>query len=138
MAYVSQEMKAVRAPKIRELLRKYDVKGSLSVRNHMTLCLTITSGALDFIGDATEGNRRLAEMRGTTPHRIQDYLDVNPYYIDDIFSGKVAEFLHAAVNALHGEDYYDNTDIRSDYFDCSHYISIQIGKWNKPYEFVKK
>ena len=138
MAYVSQEMKAVRAPKIRELLKQYGLKGSLSVISNSTLCLTITSGPLDFIGDANRCNMKNAHMRGTHMITVKDYLDVNTYYIDTFFSGRVAEFLQKAVNLLKGSDYYDDTDVQSDYFNCSHYVSIKIGKWNKPYVLTER
>jgi hypothetical protein len=37
---------------------------------------------------------------------------------------------------MKGPDFYDNTDIMTDYFDVSHYIDISIGKWDKPYAFT--
>lgn len=133
MAYVSQEMKAARAPKIRELLKQYGLKGSLSVVSNSTLCLTITSGPLDFIGDANRQITEYAFNRGTAAVPCEDYIDVNVYHIDMFFSGQQAEFLKHAVELLKGNDYYDDTDVQSDYFNCSHYVSIKVGKWNKPY-----
>jgi len=29
---------------------------------------------------------------------------------------------------------HNNTDLMSDYFDVGWYISINVGKWDKPYE----
>jgi len=37
---------------------------------------------------------------------------------------------------MRGKDFYDNTDIMTDYFDVSHYIDIDVGRWNKPYQVV--
>jgi hypothetical protein len=31
---------------------------------------------------------------------------------------------------------HDNSDIQSDYFDVGWYISINVGRWDKPYELV--
>ena len=58
MAYMSQERKQQRAPIIKAILKKYGVKGSLSVRNHSTLVLNIKSGKIDFIENfiATDAN----------------------------------------------------------------------------------
>jgi hypothetical protein len=49
MAYFNQERKQERAPVIKAILKKYGVKGSLAVRNHMTFVLNIKSGKIDFI-----------------------------------------------------------------------------------------
>ena len=48
MAYVSQAKKAQLAPKIKEVLKKYNMKGSIAVRHHMSLVVNITSGPLEF------------------------------------------------------------------------------------------
>ena len=49
MAYMSQERKAGLAPQIKAICKKYNVKASLSVCNHSTLCLTIQKSPIDFI-----------------------------------------------------------------------------------------
>lgn len=128
MAYVSQEMKAARAPKIKALLKAYGIKGTLSVRNHMVLVLTITEGKIDFIGNANEN-----ETRGRT---YKDSIDVNPYYFQEHFSGDAKEFLTKVIAEMKGEDYFNKSDIMTDYFNTSHYFDICIGKWNKPYKLV--
>ena len=57
MAYVSQEDKARLAPGINRVLKKYNMKGSISVRHHSTLVVTVRSGAIDFTGNYTHGDR---------------------------------------------------------------------------------
>ena len=52
MAYVSQELKSKLSPAIKAVCKKYGIKASVAVRNHMTLCLNIKSGAIDFIGNS--------------------------------------------------------------------------------------
>ena len=49
MAYMSQEHKAKIAPVVKEILKKYGVKGTLAVRHHSSLVLNIKSGKIDFI-----------------------------------------------------------------------------------------
>ena len=48
MAYVSQENKAELAPAIKKVLNKYGMKGSISIRHHSTLVVTLQSGAIQF------------------------------------------------------------------------------------------
>lgn len=133
MAYVDQAMKAARAPVIRELLKKYGLKGTLSIKGHMELRLTVTAGSIDFIGVHNRKAEQNAAARNERVYYAQDYIQVNTYWIDTWFDGRAAEFLKAAVAALKGDDYYDHSDIQSDYFNTSHYVAIKIGKWNKPY-----
>jgi len=112
MAYVSQEMKKQLAPGIKAVLKKYKVKGSISVANHSSLVVTLKTGDVDF-GDATRS--------------------VNTYWIDTHFSGTAAKFLNELKAALEGPDFFDHSDSMTDYFHRSHYIDIKLGKWDQPY-----
>lgn len=126
MAYVSQEMKAKLAPAVKDVLKKYNLKGSLAVNNHSTLALTITGGKLNFFEDYA--GRDEAD-RG--------YIQVNHYWIQNNFNGEAAACLTELVDAMKGPDFFDNSDPQADYFNVSHYLNIQIGKWNRPYALVK-
>ena len=136
MAYMNQERKAQRAPKIKAILKRYGVKGTLSVRNHSTLVLNIKSGKIDFIGNYLATDRKLPEhLRGVDMSKIT-YIDVNPYWFQDHFTGKAKSFLTEVFAALKGDDYFDETNAQIDYFHTSHYCDVNIGKWNQPYELV--
>jgi hypothetical protein len=126
MAYMSQEKKAKIAAMLKPILKKYGVKGSLSVHNHSSICLTMRSGSIDFFEDY--GDREDARKFG---------IQVNPYWYHDHFTGESKEFLKEAFACLYGADYYDNSDAMTDYFDTAYYVHLNIGKWNKPYELVK-
>ena len=135
MAYFSQEKKAKIAPKVAALLKKYNLKGSLSVRHHSTVVLTVKSGTIDFIGNFNQvaGNRSagLENFRPAT-----DSVDVNPYWYHEHFDGKARKFLKD-VFAVLNEGNHNNSDIQSDYFDVGHYVDVNIGKWDQPYALVK-
>lgn len=121
MAYMNQEKKAKIAAVLKPILKKYNVKGSLRVRNHMAICLTITQGPIDFVKDSN----------------AQDgYIQVNPYWYQDHFSGKAKEFLSEVIPAMYSADYYDNSDAMVDYFDTAYYVDVNIGKWNQDYKLV--
>ena len=117
MAYVSQADKKSLAPAIKAVLKKYSMKGSISIRNHSTLCVTIKSGAIEF--DTCEG-----------------YHDVNVYWIDTHFAGIERDFLNELLDAMKGPKYFNNDDAQTDYFHRSHYTDITIGKWNTPYTYM--
>lgn len=115
MAYVSQAMKAKLAPTIKSVLKKYKVKGSISVRNHTSLVVTVKEGAIDFGTDRDQ---------------------VNTYWIHDHYEGKAKKFLTELKAAMEGPDFFCEDDAMTDYFHRSHYIDINIGKWDKPYVYV--
>ena len=133
MAHVNQAKKAALSPAIKALLNKYRVKGTISVRDHSTLVLTVSSGKIDFIGNYNQvcGDHL---WLGNLPFQpATDNLSVNPYWAHEHFSGVAKEFVVQAIAALKGPDFFDHTDSQIDYFHCSHHIDLKIGRWNKPY-----
>ena len=133
MAYMSQELKAERAPAIKAILKKYNVKGSLAVRNHMTLVLNIKSGSIDFIGNSNRvcGADHYQVSRGFKPN-TSGYEQVNQYHFQNHYDGKAKNFLIEVLDAMNTGN-HDNSDIQTDYFDVGFYININIGAWDKPY-----
>ena len=133
MAYVSQEMKKALTPAIKEVLKKHRVKASISVNNHSTLCVNIKEGAIDFIGEQNKNNMETCRRRGTPFYESDGYIQVNEYYPETYGDG--ADFLVELVDAMKGPDYFNDDDAMTDYFSRSHYTSINVGKWNKPYVY---
>ena len=111
MAYMNQEKKKKLAPKIKEILKKYNMKGTLSVDNYSTLNLNLKSGSIDFGTDR-----------------------INEYWYKDHFSDnpEALAFLSEVIPAMNVGN-HDNSDIMTDYFDVGWYISVNLGKWDKPY-----
>ena len=121
MAYVSQKDKAKLAPQIKKVLSKYGMKGSISIRHHSTLVVTLQSGAIDF-KDYSHGD---------------GYIQVNTYHIDSHYTGKAKAFLNELLAAMKGPNYFNNDDAMTDYFHRSHYTDICIGtSWDKPYTYM--
>lgn len=135
MAHVSQETKAKLAPTIKAILKKYKLKGSLSVRNHSSLVLNIKSGSIDFINNFDSVRDRRPEYNGEKLIRTHS-IQVNPYWYHEHFTGEALAFLTEMVSAMKGPDFFDHSDMQTDYFHCSHYFDINVGQWNKPYELL--
>jgi hypothetical protein len=114
MAYMSQENKKQLAPAIKAVLKKYNMKGTISVRNYSTLEVNIKSGSIDFnVGD-----------RG--------YTQVNHYWIETNYEGIAQEFL-LELNAAMNVGNWDKSDRQTDYFNVKFYTQINIGDYSKPY-----
>ena len=128
MAWMNQERKAKISTLLKPVLKRYGVKGTLSVRNGMTIVLTLKSGKIDFIENYMD-TARAADLQV----RQYQYMDVNPYWYGEHFSGVAREFLNEAFDALKGADWYNNSDASVDYFDVAYYMDVNIGRWNKPY-----
>ena len=120
MAYMNQEKKKRLAPKIKEILKRHGVKGTLSVSNYSTLNLNITEGPIKF----TFTNNRGEVVRNS----------VNEYWYHESYADnpKALAFLSEVIPAMN-EGNHDNSDIMTDYFDVGWYISVNIGRWDKPY-----
>ena len=134
MAYVSQDMKKEKLAKIKPVLKKFGLKGTLAVRNHSTLCLTISEGGIDFIGNSNETCAKdfYQVSRGFKPTN-ETYSDVNVYHYKSHYSGKALKALNELIGVLY-EGHWDESDIQTDYFHCAYYVNVSIGKWNKPYK----
>ena len=111
MAYMNQEKKKRLAPKIKEILKKYNMKGTLSVDNYSTLNLNLKSGSIDFGTD-----------------RVNEYWD-HEHFADN---PQALAFLSEVIPAMN-EGNHDNSDMMTDYFDVGWYISVNLGRWDKPY-----
>ena len=131
MAYMNQERKARIAALLKPVLNKYGVKGTLAVRNHMTIVLNIKAGAIDFVQNYI--NTVGLESRGVDHVYKSRCLDVNPYHYQNHFSGTAKKFLSEVLMAMNAGN-HDNSDIQTDYFDVGWYVDVNIGQWNKPYE----
>lgn len=133
MAYVSQELKAKLAPKIKEICRRHGVKATLGVRHHSTLVLNVRQGKIDFISSYNRVCGARPRPEHLPFHPAKDNIQANVYWYHEHFDGAALAFLKEVIPAMKGPDYFDHSDPQTDYFHCSHYYDVNIGQWNKPY-----
>lgn len=109
MAYITKET----AKKIREALKAEfkDIKFSVSIEDRTALNICIMESP--YFG-------------------ADDYTQVNQYYISENFPKEQADVLNKVNEIIKtvGE-YYDKSDIMTDYFDVAFYYDISIGRWDK-------
>ena len=133
MAYMSQERKAQIAPKVKSILKKYHLKGSLSVSGRSTLVLTIKSGVIDFISNFNKTCDADPYIQAMGRSFVaKDYIDVNVYHFEKHFSGQARKAIEELYKAMMVGN-HNNSRIEVDYFDVGWHVRICIGKWNKPY-----
>ena len=135
MAFVTQEMKKELAPGIKAVLKKYGMKGSISINNHSSLVVTLQQGPLSFKGVDYRGNDIYYLATDGNMHS-----QVNTYHIDKFYTGETADFLNELVAAMKGKtsrgEWYDKTDIMTDYFDIAYYVNVNVGKFDKGYVYI--
>ena len=93
MAYMNQQKKAKIAAALKPVLKKYGIKGTLSVRDHSSINLNIKSGKIDFIGNCNRvcGSSQYQTWRGFRPN-TSGYSDVNPFWYQDHYDGEALAF----------------------------------------------
>lgn len=129
MAYMSQEKKKSIVAAMKPVLKKYGIKATFGVRHHSTLVMNISSGNIDFIANFNETTKDRVQFRPA-----ESYVDVNPYWYKEHFSGVALKFMEEAFPILNDGN-FDHSDIQSDYFHVGWYVDVNVGSWNKPYIF---
>ena len=128
MAYINQEDKKRLAPKIKEVLKKHGVKGTISISHHSNLVVRLKEGKVDLYGEKVAPNSWCGSHGSDS---------VNTYWIDDHHTGVSKDFLnelHAAMN----DGNWDKSDVQTDYFNVGWYSDIVVGNnsANKPYVYT--
>ena len=119
MAYVNNETKQKIQAALKPVFKKYGIKSTVAKGSYnSSLVVNVSAGDIDF---------------GT------DYQQVNIYWIDDNHTGKAKDFLNEVLREIkRAGEWYDESDSQIDYFNTAFYISINIGRWDKPYVFNNK
>jgi hypothetical protein len=65
--------------------------------------------------------------------RKNKMIDVNPYWFQEHFSGKAKAFLTEVFKAMKSADWFDHSDVQTDYFNTAYYVDVNVGAWDKPY-----
>jgi hypothetical protein len=138
MAYITKEEVKAKSIKLKEINKKYGIKATFSGSNSSTLTLTISSGKIDFIANYSWHVQSVYGVPSACVAGVikSKHLQVNHYHLNRSFSFEALEYLEE-VYELMKEGHYDRSDVQTDYFECSWYNSINIGRWNRGYEVTK-
>lgn len=119
MAYVTSPQVA----HARKALKAAFPEFKFSVTGGGTSAITVSlmAGSVDLSNDAPTGHTQL-----------------NPYWLqhtnnEELYRKILATTMHALAEA--GNVFFDDSDAQVDYFHTAYYYYLNIGKWNKPYQF---
>ena len=133
MAYMDQELKKSISNDVVKVLKKYNVKGTLSIQHNTSIVLKIIKGEIDFISNYID-NVGMEHESVDYVYRNR-YLQLHPYQYYRMFSGKAKEFLDEVYSALNKGN-HDRSDSSEDYSDVGWFVFVQIGKFDKPYGVI--
>jgi hypothetical protein len=134
MAYMPQEKKQHINAALKKVMPK-DWKWSLSVRHHSTIVLTIAAAPVDLCQEWMDNvnARRIREYDQCIDK--PKYVQVNPYYPENQFSASLS-VIEAALECLNDGN-HDRSDPQTDYFVVGWYVDINLGRWDKPFNYMK-
>ena len=130
MAYINQEIKKELTPAIKAVLKKYCMKGTISISNHSCLNVNISSGVLDMIAYWSEVRKKDLMLRNLPAVDFESFSFSTP---PRKINNKIEKFMNELISAMKGKGWYDKSDSMVDYFDIKHYVNVNVGKWDKPY-----
>ena len=121
MAYINAEG----TKKIRDELKASFPNLKFSVRNdnYSSVNVSIVKGNLDFSP---------IDPKAKENYDGRGYQQLNHYYLEWYNNAEVLKKIREI--CMRGN--HDNSDLQTDYFDVGWYVSINVGKWDKPYELV--
>jgi hypothetical protein len=138
MAYMPQEKKQLINAALKKVMPK-DWKWSLSVRHHSTIVLTIQSAPVDLCQEWADcinaGHRAQAQPDLYAVRSRPDNVQVNTHYPENQFSASLP-VIEAALECLNDGNHY-NSDFQTDYFDVGWYVDINLGRWDKPFNYMQ-
>ena len=125
MAHISTE----EVREIRKALKENfpKVKFSVTKRAH-GLCVGVAIMKSEYDFSEIIGDRGHASINPCWPEKYGVHAE--------LFKKIVKIIKTAPAKAEGGEEWYDNSDIMTDYFDTAFYLMVEVGKWDKPYEMV--
>lgn len=137
MAYITaDEVSAIR----KELKNKFPQFkfGCRKSSGSLSVAVTIKSGPIDFISNFNEAIAERSRPNDPLgPRPVTNYLNVNPYWYKEHFTGEVADMIGEMIKIIKtapDRKWYDNSDIQTDYFDTAYYFDLQVGSWERPYK----
>jgi hypothetical protein len=131
---MNQERKAKIAAALKPILARYNVKGTLRTRQG-AITLTLRSGQVNFVSDMKP------VMYGKVVDKVslmQNYnFMINQYWYQEHYDGEAYHFIKEVNDAMKAANWYDRSDIGTDYFDTAYYYDICVGTFNAPYTVTR-
>jgi len=133
MAHITtEEVRAIR----NELKVQFpNMKFSVRKNDRLSVTVSVLSGDRDF------SDIELRNFITDDVYHFDGYMQINHFHLykygnHQKFFQKVVDIIKTAPSKVNGgHEWYDNSDVMTDYFDVAFYFHVEIGRWNRPYEY---
>ena len=102
------------------------------IRNNIKKAFPVKAGWKFSIVNRDHSEVSVSIMQCPKAYGFKGHSPINHFYIDEHYGN---ELQREALNKIHNivsEKHWDESDPMTDYFHCAFYISMEIGKWDKP------
>lgn len=128
MAYIDQATKKAITTALKKVVPK-NWKVTYGIRNHSTFVMSIMQADIDFPKAFAHINHNQDLIMAREINIYQ--LDSSSYKYADPTVVKLMQDILATIKQA--GNWFDKSDLMSDYHHTAFYINITIGKWNKPF-----
>ena len=136
MAYISTEQVAAIRKQLKAQLPEY--KFSVTKHHHSSVTVAFMKGPA--FKEFTYRDRNGDNVAGD----INTHEQLNHYHADKFYgeeNGAVIKKVEKIIKTAPYEEgvgdlWFDESDSMTDYFHTAYYMSIHVGKWDKPYQIV--
>ena len=130
MAYISAEdVKAIRTA----LKAEFPAFKFSCTRDHkIGINVAIKSGPVDFAANFNATNAGRGDFRPAN----SDNMGINHFWCHEHFSGAAKDMLVKVVEIIKtasARQWFDKSDLMTDYFHTAFHIHLEVGRWNAPY-----
>jgi hypothetical protein len=111
------------------------------VNHHSTLCFNLKSAPIPFTEILNARHRKWTKERNqrlgwanNDDYNDSDHFEIERLDIDEVEGlDDDVKAVIKAISAALNIDNFDKSDSQTDYFHVGHYVSFNIGRWNRPY-----
>jgi|TARA_B110000438_G_scaffold189360_1_gene180988 hypothetical protein len=129
MAYIKKEEVSAIRNELKKRFGHTGLKFGVKNRHHSSVHVTIKAGPIDFSDIYRDGD----EYAQVNIYHLQNYGQHQPFFEELEKIIKTAPSL-----AEGGREWFDKSDIMTDYFHTAFYIDLDVGTYDKPYIYNGK
>jgi hypothetical protein len=129
MAYIKKEEISAIRNELKKRFGHTGLKFGVKNRHHSSVHVTIKAGPIDFSDIYRDGD----EYADINIYHLQNYGQHTPFFEELEKIIKTAPAL-----AEGGREWFDKSDMMTDYFHTAFYIDLDVGSYDKPYVYNGK
>jgi len=129
MAYIKKEEISAIRNELKKRFGHTGLKFGVKNRHHSSVHVTIKAGPIDFSDIYRDGD----EYAQVNIYHLQNYGQHTPFFEE---LEKIIKTAPALIEG--GREWFDKSDMMTDYFHTAFYIDLDVGSYDKPYVYNGK